>query len=215
MKKISRPGWPLNFLFAGAMAIPLSSGSDWKILAYRKIPANIVTFGESGMSVKVQKSASPIMYKLPETKKIQSIEVKGKLKGVIQFAGKQGEKKQDDFVLRVGVVVKGDKTLNFFQRSIAPKWILELHSLAPQGEGVDHIEFFNVVSDPALVGKSRKHPLSDLLYENFVWFSKGEGEFSFSTTLKKPLDGAAIWLSIDGDDTGAEYEIELTSLVLN
>lgn len=217
MKKVSKSGWLPNFLLAGAFALPLNLSEGWNVLAYKKIPPHRVQFSETGLHVDVKKSAAPVIYKLPKEMKVSELEVTGRIEGVLKLSGRQGEKKQDDFLLRVGLVVRGDKKLNFIQRRLAPRWVLELHQLAPEGGGVDRIEFFNVVSDPALQGRSRRHPLSDLLVENFIWTDadiKDDGAFSFRTAIKKTLDVVAVWISIDGDDTGSEYKVNLTSLVL-
>jgi hypothetical protein len=199
--------------------LPLQSDTGWHVLTFRKITPNVVNFGAEGLKVAVKSSASPIIYKLPSVTEVETIRVQGRIKGGLKIdlsKIKQGDKGHDDFVMRVGLVVPGEKKLNFFQRQIAPKWVLQLHALAPKNSGVDRIEFFNMYSDDRLKGQSRKHPLSDLLFENFVWSSPSSTkDFDVQYTLPKKLQAAAVWLSIDGDDTQSDYSIEITSLQLN
>lgn len=233
MNKASKPGLPpkprlkildhvRTRLLAVAFVVPLNSDLGWQILSYKKIAANTVAFSAAGMNVKVKSSASPIIYKLPQVNEVEKITVKGRLKGQMKLSAevaKQGAKGFDDFVFRVGLVVPGNKKLNFFQRKIAPNWVLQLHKLAPADSGVDRIEFFNVVNDKSLLGQKRTHPLSDLIVENFVWqapaMTENGTEFEFVYELPQKMQAAALWLAIDGDDTKSEFEIEILSMSLN
>jgi hypothetical protein len=214
MQKILKHGWPLKSLFFAALIVPLQSTDGWKILSFKKIAAHTVQFSDAGLSVRVKNSAAPLIYKFNENKLVSEIIVKGRYTGLLKFSGLQGEKKNDDFALRIGLVVRGDKKLNFMQRAIAPQWVLELHKLAPKDEGIDRIEFFVAANNKQLLGKKRQHPLSDLLIENFVWLLDKNGDFQFSYKLEKPIDAAALWLAIDGDDTKSEFSLEISSLQL-
>jgi hypothetical protein len=165
--------------------------------------------------VDVQKSAGPLVYKLPTETTVRGVAVSGRVDGTLKAFGKkrQGEKGQDDFLLRVGLVVPGNKRLNFWQRKIAPEWVLTLHGLAEKNQGVKHIDFFNLVSDRRILNTERKHPLSDLLYEHNVW-ANDKSDFDLRHSLKNPTQVIGIWLSLDGDDTGSQFKVLLKSLRL-
>ena len=60
--------------------------------------------------------------------------------------------------------------------------------------------------------KKRKHPLSDLLFEERVQYIEGEGEFTLEKELDQPMESLGIWLSTDGDDTGSEFELVITEM---
>jgi hypothetical protein len=202
-------------IFAAAFVVPLQQPNDWQLLQYRSIAANKVNFGLEGMTVDVMASASPIIYPLPEPQLVRHIEVTGRLNDLLTLdATKQGLENYDDFSLKIGLVVAGDKTLNALQKLFVADWIKTLYELAPAGDGIDSIYFLNAVQSSARLGQQRRHPLSDLIFENNVWLLDKPGDFAMTHTLDKPLRVIAIWLSIDGDDSRSNYSTLIKSLHL-
>lgn len=205
-----------SLLVAGVIALPLQYPADWQLLEYRDLPANAVEFGSAGMAVRVEASASPIIYPLPKPVRIARIEVSGHLDRLLALApAAQGGQDGDDYALKLGLVVAGDKTLNPVQRLFSANWIKKLYALAPEGTGIDRIEFLNAVQYPSLLGARRQHPLSDLIYENNVWLVDAAGNFNLSHQLDEPLEVIAIWLSIDGDDSNSRYTTLIRDLRLH
>ena len=49
---------------AAPQGIPLDSKDGWQVLQYSSLPAHTVNFGVDGLSIEVDKSASPIIYPL-------------------------------------------------------------------------------------------------------------------------------------------------------
>ncbi len=208
-----------NILLSASLFIPLNVQTDWQVLSYSKLPSHKVAFKQSGLNISVNKSAGPLVYPLKNQTSVKKVHVKGTIKKKIKFNGKQGTKNNDDFALRIGLVVKGTQTLNFAKRLIAPDWVKSLFALAPKGTGVDHIYFFNAAQQPELQGKTRNHPLSKLIKENNQWLLKfdenGVANFDFSTHLTNPKKTLAIWISVDGDDTKSNFETLITELKIN
>ena len=132
----------------------------------------------------------------------------------------EGEKKaetgafDEDSVLRVGLVVPGERRLSWLERMLAPAWIRELHALAPEGSGIDHVEFFMLSNRASLQGASRVHPKSELVRENVVGLQEREGAVRLDYTLKQPLKAVAVWIAVDGDDTKSQYTLTLEQLEL-
>ena len=223
-----RRGILLGLIMAGFLAhasavaesaihdIPLQSSEGWELHTFSSVQANQVSFSNLGMLFDVNASASPIIYPLPEGKSINEVSLRAEIYGYLNLDGKsQGEKNADDFVLRLGLVHAGEKQLNFLQRSIAPGWINRLYELAPDDTGISHIEFYNVYSDRSLSGKSRIHPLSDLMLENFITPRPTDSNrvvMQFKPESDKPV--LALWISIDGDDTKSNYQVLLKELRL-
>jgi len=200
---------------AGAIALPVQQIDNWQILQFSNIEPNRVSFSSEGMEVNVKASASPIIYPLDEPRLVSRVEVSGELSNLLSVeAEKQGQGDNDDFTLKVGLVVTGDKTLNGFQKLFSAKWIRTLFELAPEGTGVDNIYFLNAVQDSRQLGLKRQHPLSELIYENNVWLLDKPGEFAFVHRLDEPREVIAVWLSIDGDNTGSSYSTLIRSLRL-
>ena len=204
-----------TLVLAGVFALPLQQAEDWQLLEYNRLKANQVIFTREGMMVTVDRSASPIIYPLDSAKTVTGVAVTGNLSNLLNVAADtQGEPVSDDFSLKVGLVIAGDKTLNPLQRMFSAKWIKTLFDLAPEGAGVDKIYFLNAVQHSNLLGQQRQHPLSELIHENNVWLLDKPGTFSLNYQLENPQRVIAIWLSIDGDDTRSRYMTTINSLVL-
>jgi len=204
-----------TMICAAAFAVPLQQVDSWQLLQYSKIEANRVEFSQQGMTVNVTGSASPIIYPLEQPQVVRRVEVSGALSELLAIdANKQGLKGSDDFSLRIGLVVAGDKTLNRIEKLFSANWMKTLFALAPQGSGDENIYFLNAVQGSNMLGQQRQHPLSDLIYENNVWLLDKPGDFAMSHTLDKPRKVIAIWLSIDGDDSLSNYSVLIKSLHL-
>ena len=197
--------------------VPLGS-ADWYSVAYGSILPNKVFFSPGGIKIQVRSSASPLIYSMAKHPlKITEVTVKGYVNRLpnIHPVEKQGEASGDDFTLRLGLVLPGSHTLNWYQKLFAPGWILKMHSLAPRRQGIDYIYFLNAVLSPALLGKSRTHPLSTYIKEYYVWLMNRPGVFSFSHKFPHALPVVGLWLASDGDDTGSTFDLEIHKLVLS
>jgi hypothetical protein len=204
------------FFLAGAIALPVQQTGGWQLLQFSGIEPNRVSFSDAGMSVSVDASASPIIYPLDCPRRVSRVEVSGRLSGLLRVdEARQGQAGNDDFSLKIGLVAAGDKTLSGWQKLFSADWIRTLFELAPEGTGVDRIYFLNAVQNDRRLGLQRRHPLSDLIHEDNVWLLDEPGDFSFSHTLDEPREVIAVWLSIDGDDSGSRYSTLITSLRLD
>ena len=188
-------------------AIPLSEQGRWLVLNYAKIPSNSVSFSERGMTIEIARSASPVVYPL-NPQYLQKIAFDIEINGAIKLNESiQGSVNNDDFVFRLGVVYEGRKTLNFIQRKLAASWLRQLYALAPPDSGVEKIEFFNVFDDERIKGQKRQHPLSELIYENFLFENPADGRVSATIDVDPDKRVLAIWISADGDDTQSSFSV--------
>ena len=204
----------LKYLF-GALLIPLGDPSVWQDLAFRNIPKNTVTHQNQTMHIRVNRSASPLIYPLAHSMEVSKFKAVLKIDGQVKAVASRGEWEEDS-VFRLGLVVKGTQHLNMLQKMVAPSWVVKLFSLAPPDAGIDRIVFFNVASQPELIGKVRIHPKSELMEERVVAAvaSQSQNDLVLEHTLQKPLSVVAIWISIDGDDTKSDFQVDLKSLIL-
>lgn len=214
MKKILKAGWPLS-LYAGLM-VPTDSLESWKNLKFNKIPANEVSVVGGALQLTVAKSSSPLIYKFDRPVQVTGFDVKAHWEGKINLPEKekQGDKKADDFVLKFGLVEAGKETLSWFQKKIAADWILQLYSLAPEGTGVNRINFFTTTQSSEQVGSERKHPLSDLIHEKRVLHLAKTGDFQLQQKLPTPMKVLGLWVSSDGDDTQSDLKLRLSQIKL-
>ncbi|MFY9313942.1 MAG: hypothetical protein WAO95_00105 [Burkholderiales bacterium] len=200
---------------SGAAAVPLADAGAWQQLHYRNRPPHKLRFSASGLRLDVEGSAMPLIHPLPAKLRVAGVRVRGRIDGAFTVPpGKQGEEKFDDYVFRLGLVEPGERRLNFLQRQVAAEWVRRLYALAPEGTGIAGIRFLNVGADPAHLGRERQHPLSDLVTERVVALPAPDGRIDFSYRFERPIEAIAVWLSSDGDDTGARYGIDIESIEL-
>lgn len=208
-----------NVLLSASIVVPLNTSDQWQVLKYSNLPGHKVEFKSEGMDINVKSSAGPLVYPLKSSTPITKIKVSGTVQKKIKFSGLQGTSKNDDFALRIGLVIKGSQTLSFAKKLVAPSWVKSLFALAPKGTGVDHIYFLNAVQDGKVHYKTRNHPLSKLIKENNKWLLKfdtnGVANFNFEARLDDPKETLAIWVSIDGDDTKSQFKTTINNITLN
>lgn len=203
-------------MVSAAFALPVQSSESWHRLEYSSIPANTVSFAAHEMQIAVNKSASPLIYALPKPLKVTGVRFHGFFDGLVQLtdSARQGEKKFDDYVLRIGLVVAGEKRLNALQKLFAPAWIKRVYENVPPSAGLDSIQFFNFTQNQAQLGQSRFHPSSELIRESFVALAKSSGAVEFTHQITPAQTVVAIWLSSDGDDTGSQFKVRIQKLEL-
>ncbi len=187
--------------------------SKWTELMYSKIPTNKVEYGEKSIKVIVDSSASPLVYKFDQPKDISEFEVNLSINGELNESDKKADFEEDSY-FRLGMVVVGDNHLGVMGRMFAPKWVQQLFKLAPEGSGLDKIYFYNLSKDKNLVNKDRISPQSKYIYEKIIDAKTEKNEQKFNYKLDKSLKTAAIWISVDGDNTKSKFTTEIKSINL-
>ncbi len=202
---------------AAATEIPVSDLQQWTSLSYRNIPANTVAVVDGNLQISVNKSASPLIYKLDEPLAVMSLVVKARWSGKLNIPqdAVQGDAGADDFILKFGIVEAGERTLNWLQRRTAADWIQRLFKLAPKGSGVERINFLSTTRQQNLLGSRRIHPLNDLLYETRITYLESPGEFEMVYQFEEPVVVLGLWISSDGDDTGSSFDLYIERITLN
>lgn len=193
------------------LAVSLTTAS-WQALAFRRIPPNAVSFSPAGVKIAVSGSASPLIQPLARPTRLAGVRVTARFKGALGGAPSSwGE----DSRFRLGLVLEGDRRLAGVKAALAPAWVKKLFSLAPREGGVSRIEFLMMARPPATVGARRVHPSSDLLVERVAWLDDGkDGRRVLEAAVDAPEKVVALWLSVDGDDTGSKYEVLVESIEL-
>lgn len=203
-----------NTEVAPVFSVPLTSGNNWEVLRYSRIPANQVDFSKDGLKITVDKSAGPLVYPL-KPRLVQEVSFEIEIYGNINLNGQaQGSKGVDDFLFRLGLVYEGEHTLNFLQRRFAADWILRLFELASEETGVGRIQFYNVYSDSTLANTQRMHPQSKLIGESFIFPAPTNGKLSARIKTNSDAKVLALWISVDGDDTKSTFTVHLKEVLL-
>lgn len=204
-----------SFLFA-ATVLPTTNLTDWKIEQFSRVPKNEVTASAKGLLIRINGSAGPFIYPLKAKTKITGFKISGEFLGLPKFANSslQGEKGFDDYPLRVGFVVPGEKRLSGLKKMFAAQWVKRLYEQVQDGAGLDSVRFYNVTQNTKQVGQTRIHPSSNLLQEEFFAEVKRSGHFSYEFQFKQPIETVAVWISIDGDDTKSAFDVLISNLEL-
>lgn len=195
--------------------VPLTSDVGWQVLSYRGIPPHHAQFGPTGLTVKVARSAGPIVYPLSKPMRVHALSARGSVRGGLNVVSeRQGQTGFDNYTLRLGLVEVGTRRPGFLERRFAPAWMKTLFDLAPPGAGISRLRFFNLGVGLDQVGQRRQHPLSDVIHEEIVAVPGADGLFDFSVELEGEVETAAIWIGADGDDTKSTFTLVLEHLEL-
>lgn len=209
-------GIRLKNLALAAFLIPTESLDSWKIERFSSGPQNSVSASSAGLKIAVKKSASPLIYPLPQAKRLSGFRVSGKFQGLpkVSDVSKQGERGHDDFPLRVGFLVPGEKKLSGLARLVAASWVKRLYEQVPEGTGLESVHFYNVTQDSKRLGLRREHPSSTLLKEEYFAVVEKDGDFRYDMSFPQSIDAVGVWISVDGDDTKSEFEVTISELGL-
>lgn len=110
-------------------------------------------------------------------------------------------------------MAEGKNTLGAMGSMFAPDWVQKMFALAPKGSGLDKIYFYNLAIKPELVGKSRQHPKSKYMHEEYVTaFDPAAKSTVVTKKFDPPMPAAGIWLSIDGDESKSKFKIQIKDL---
>lgn len=202
---------------AVATEIPVSDLQQWTSLSFARIPANTVAVVDGNLHISVNKSASPLIYEFDEPLVVTSLAVKARWSGKLNIPqdAVQGEAGADDFILKLGIVEAGERTLNWLQRRIAADWVQQLFKLAPQGTGVERIHFLTTTQQQNLIGSHRTHPLNDLMYETRITYLESPDEFEMVYQFEEPVVVLGLWIAADGDDTGSSFDLFIERITLH
>ncbi len=211
--KISKQRISISVSVLAVSVIPLQK-DKWIELKFNKIQPNQVEDSAEGLKVSVDSSASPLVFKLVKPLKVIGFSADIETNGNIKDRAMKNSFGEDS-IFRLGLVATGDKKLGWLQRQVAADWVQKLFALVPETTGLDQIYFFNVGREDQVIGQSRQHPKSDLMFEQIVQTRKSDQKLiHFEHKLKKPLTAAALWISIDGDDTKSNFTTVIKKIEL-
>lgn len=199
------------------LSIPVDSLKKWDELAFGQIPQNAASIKNEAMHIQVDRSSSPLIYRLDVPFKVKGFRIKASWNGRLNIPGSliQGDDGADDFVLKFGLVEAGETKLSWLQRRIAPKWVLRLHELASGAGGVKRVNFYSTTLQRNQLGKQRQHPLNEMLHEERIQYLSMPGPFELAKTFENPIETLGLWIASDGDNTGSEFELIIHSIELH
>lgn len=185
---------------------------QWLRLNYSRIQPTEYKFSNGKLTIQVDKSASPFLFPFKKPVKLKSIRLKGAL---LEVPAMKPDK--DDFILRVGPAIEGQRQLNALQRMLAPKWISVLDDLARnKGRKLGYLDLSVVGLNSATPKwKQRQHPDTDLINEKFVLGIDGTGPFDLNLTYPETSPPSlGLWLGADGDNSEAHFSLRIDELLL-
>jgi hypothetical protein len=204
-------------ILAYFLILPLSPQSLWKPITFEGVPKNEVHYSKDKVKIKVQNSASPLIYPFDEPKKVAGLSVEAELLGTLPRLpqGKaQGLKETDDYVLRIGLILKGDSKLNWMQRQIAPSWLVEMERLVPEPYGIKHVEFFTTCLNSNRKGKRQAHYMNEKLQETCVTPLTNSGKFKIEKDFSESFEVLGLWVAADADQLKNQFEVVIHKIEL-
>lgn len=206
---VSTNTWALNLL-----ANDSQSQKKWEKIIFSKIPTTQYIHKDDKLYIEVNSSNSPYIYAIKNKLKVKGIEIKLKIEGSLNLKDKdQLSEDGDDFTFKVGLILPGKRKLSYFEKVVAPKWVIDLEKLAGD-YGVEKITFYNLVQQKKLLGQKRTHPLSDLIEEKMQWYHEGNESLDLKVTFENHVETIGIWISPDGDQTQSQYKVIVEKLNL-
>ncbi len=177
-------------------------------LNYRNKPSHQISRSKDLLTLSVRKSSSFLLFPLDGKSAVKSLTLKGAVSALSL------KENVDDFYLRVGPALAGQKKLNFLQRAVAPDWIKTLADLGRSRQlGFAKLDLYLVAGPATPSWQTRKHPSSQLISETVAKVLTAPGEFTFEIEFESGRPPAlAIWLGADGDDSQAEFDLEIKEL---
>lgn len=217
MRKMATLCLSLIVTSASALEVSVSDLESWTELKYNGIRPNAVSVADGELLIEVRGSASPLVHKFDEAVRIKGLTVVASWNGRLELpaGATEGDKNADDFVLKFGIVESGERRLNWLQRRTAAGWVRKLFALAPEGSGIDRINFLSTTQQKELLNTSRAHALSDLLFENRILYLAEPGPFTMSHQFPEAVESLGLWISSDGDDTGSSFDLRIASITLH
>lgn len=197
------------------LRVALDDEHRWDALKYDKRAPHTLRFSASGLEISVNRSAMPLFYPLPQVVRVNSMRIQGRIVGRIRVTPeKQGKKGYDDYSLRVGLVEPGTTRLTAHERRTAADWVKALFDLTPAQRGIRKVHFLNLGTAKSQIGRSRQHPMSELLSEIVVAAPQPDGSFDYVHLFDPPMETCAVWVSVDGDDTKSSYKTIINQVEL-
>jgi len=194
--------------------LPVQNSVGWRHQQYSGIPQNEIAFSESGLTIGVSSSSSPVFFALKETVAVKKVEVTASSDGLprLKTEKKEGAEGNDDYVLRIGLIAPGDYKPNWVERLLAPRWILDLVELAPPDTGLDKVRFLNISQETVTTEWTTR---SKWIHDRAVKKVTTPGDLSFTLTLDPASPTMAIWVHADGDDTKSRFKTTIRKISLS
>lgn len=204
--------------FLASVLIPLQPSSHWKSYDYSKQKSNTVIWEQKQLKISVDQSSSPLVYSLPEPISLTEVLIKADYHGSFQKIPTnktQGKRGADDFVLRFGLIFKGQNRLNWLQRQMAPDWLLAMEKQLPKNLGIKKVLFISTCQQQKLVGQKHSHFFNSLLEQECVTKLDKPGEFQLQKKFPSAQEIIGFWIASDGDDLKSKFELTIKSIEVN
>lgn len=212
-----KTSWISKWLVGAFLIIPLNEPSGWTPFKFMNAQPNQVTFDKTGMNIKVNNSASPILYPFKEAHLIKKIELKAKFIGSLPKMNdkvRQGNGNYDDFILRFGLIYQGNDRLNWIQRQLAPTWLVDMEKLLPKAMGIKEVHFYTTCLQEKLLNKTRRHMLHDKFVEECILHLKEPGDFQIIKEITSPKAVIGLWVASDADEMGNQFTLQIQEIKL-
>ena len=181
-------------------------------ISFKNIPSNRFIFTDNRIIVKVDQSASFLLFPFGNITSIERVRFEWKSKGVlnVENANHEASNKGDDAFIRLGLVLKSKS--DFIDLFGSPKWIRKAADVL--NHSADRIVFLLPGARHA-PGKTWKNPFSSIVKMISIPSSNLESgwkqtEYQFD----RPQQTVGLMIMADGDNSGSSFTSEIQNLVI-
>ena len=182
--------------------VPFLAATNFLELKYSALPRNVV-YLDKVIIIEVDRSASPLLYKLDDKSKYPRIIVDGNVD--IQ---QPINPLVDDSYFQIGIIYEGNKIIDRLTRKLLPPLIKNVLTISPNG--ASEIDFLDVSSDRELDWKQQIMQIK-LTYKTVTRLI--DGKFEIQSQLKEK-NIVGLWFRSDGDDSGGKFKVTVNNLRL-
>lgn len=183
-----------------------------KAVHFEGIPRNKFTSEGSGLSIQVQESSSLWLIPFAKTKQAEKVMFEFMLLSEQleqNSKGSKNQKSQDDWPLRVGLLVFGQEP---FVPFFAPAWVKAIRAFMKHPS--DRI--LNITPSIRFSGQKWESPYADsIMHVAVPYQSKGNKHQVTYFVPKESQTLVGVWIQSDGDDLKRSFSIKLHHLKLN
>lgn len=181
-------------------------------ISFKRIPPNRFTFRDNRIIVKVDRSASFLLFPFESITNIERVRFDWKSEGVlnVEDADHEASKKGDDAFIRVGLVLKSKS--DFIDLFGSPQWIRRAAGVL--NHSADQMVFLLPGARNA-PGKTWKNPFSqkvDMISIPSRDLDTGwkQSEYQFESSLQT----VGLMIMADGDNTESTFISEIQNLII-
>lgn len=194
-----------KFALLSVLIVPVENKDNFLNLKYSKLEPNKVSLKDA-IVINVNKSASPLFYKVDPPREIESI----KIKGSIDVQDKISDFDNDSY-FQLGIIYEGDYRPSWLVKKVLPEWLLKVLSISDK-YGVGRIDFHEASTQGQKLDKEDSIRDIKMKFITNSYIKDSKIEMDIKPKSQKIL---GFWLRSDGDESKAKFTTKLEQIEIS